>query len=750
MNRNPFRLGGITLATLAALAPLSARSQQAAPDETQVQQVTVTATRRPEPLQKVPVAVSVVDGTELERANRNTLGAVASQVPSLNFRTEASAKDTSLFVRGVGTITTSPGAEPTVSTVVDGVVLARPGQALVDLLDLERVEVLRGPQGTLFGRNASAGVINIVTRAPSKELERYIDLSYFGGGNERRLRLGISGELKADVMRGSLTAMVGKYDGNLTNVATGKPAGGYDKKGIRGKLEITPSRDLKISLGADFLDGTDTSPKGVVTSSRLTAFPSGTVTNNANFAAALLPVVPSAQNRQININWEPRSEDTHAGLSAQVDWSLGAYTLTSITAYRTWDNTQFQDQDRLAQVTTAFAETHDRGDVAVKQTSQEFRLTSPKGGVFDYVAGLYAMRVENDETYRRDVTRLPSAGAALLKDAGVAVYDTRSTNAALFGEGTWHFAPHFRGVAGLRFTRDELSYGHVRTSTQTVAIPGVAPGVSSAGSTSKTATTGRIGPQYDFAPNLSSYLTYSRGYKGPAYNVFFNMAVPRDIDALSPELSDSVELGLKSTLLNNRLRLNVALFSTKYKNYQANTFDQIAGTVVTRLINAGDVSTKGIEVDFTARPMAGLTVSGAVANTKARIDHFRCPVNAPTSCNLDGYPLPYAPDWKAALQTTYRMSVGSGLALDLGADYSWQSKVQYDIGQFADTIQPAYGILNASIALSDPIKGWRAALLVKNVTDKSYASLLLRAAGMTRAVPRDDQRYVGVNLRYDF
>ena len=154
---------------------------------------------------------------------------MASQVPSVNFRTNASNKDTTLFVRGVGTICTSPGVEPTVCTVVDGVVLARPGQATLDLLDVDRIEVLRGPQGTLFGRNASAGVVSILSKAPSAVLERYVDVSYFGG-NERRLRGGISGELSPGGARGSLTALVGQYDGNVKNVFNGEKVNGHDKK----------------------------------------------------------------------------------------------------------------------------------------------------------------------------------------------------------------------------------------------------------------------------------------------------------------------------------------------------------------------------------------------------------------------------------------------------------------------------------------------------------------------------------------
>ena len=273
--------------------------------------------------------------------------------------------------------------------------------------------------------------------------------------------------------------------------------------------------------------------------------------------------------------------------------------------------------------------------------------------------------------------------------------------------------------------------------------------MANSGSTSTHGTSGRIGPQFDFTPDVSGYATYSRGYKGPAFNVFFNM-LNRDTIALAPETSDSVELGLKTTLLDRRLRLNVAAFSTKYKNYQANFFDLVAGAVVTRLINAGDVSTKGVEVDFVARPATGVTISGAVAHIKARIDSFNCPVGAATSCQVNGYPLPYSPDWKGALAASYKFSLAGGMGMEAGVDYTWQSKVQYDIGQFPDTIQPSYGIWNASLALTTN-SGWRVALLAKNLADKSYASFLGRGGTfVNRAVPRDDQRFFGINARYDF
>ncbi|MFS2126615.1 TonB-dependent receptor [Pseudomonas sp. Pseusp97] len=695
--------------------------------------VTVTATRREESLQKVPVAVSVIDGEQLERDNRNNVSSIVQQVPSLNFRTGASNKDTSLFVRGVGTISTSPGVEPSVSTVIDGVVLGRPGQATLDLLDVERIEVLRGPQGTLFGKNASAGVLNVVTREVPDETTGYIDYSHFGGGNENRTRFGIGGTLIPGKLKASVTTLVGSYDGNVDNVYNGHEVNGYNRAGARTKFELTPNDDLKVTLIADYMHGNDDSPSGVITS-----------TSSAAFANALRPVTPDSDNRKINSDYRTHVDDTSKGLSAQLDWNLGDYTLTSISAWRGWDNTQWQDGDRLSRVTASIPSSHDKGELNYDQYSQELRLASPRGEFLEYVGGLYYMHAVDDETYRRVVT------STTAQNTGVADYGTRSDTYAVFGESTLNFTDDFRGIAGLRYTHDDLEYDHRRRSTSATAVTGIQPSTSSSGSTDEDGWSGRLGLQYDLSEQLTSYLTYSRGYKGPAYNVFFNMQ-PRDTEALKPETSNSWEAGLKTTALDNRLTANLAVFHTVYDNYQANFYDTVAGQVVTRLINAGKVKSEGAELDFSYQATRQLKVSGAVAYTKARIDSFACPAGAAAACNVNGKPLPFSPDWKSYVRADYSIPLDNGLDVELGTDYSWQDKVQYDLSQNPDTIQGAYGLWGASIALADYNDGWRVALLGKNLTDKSYSPLLASGGSyIYRMVPRDDGRYFGVELRKDF
>ena len=749
--------------TAALFAALPALAQQAAvKDAGTLETVIITATKRPQPLQSTPIAISVINGSSLEEANVNTLGAVTAQTPTVNFRTNASNKDTALFIRGVGTISTSPGVEPTVSTVLDGVVTSRPGQATMDLLDIDRVEILRGPQGTLFGKNASAGVINIVSKAPAKATERYVDLTWMQG-NEHRIRVGASGELSEGVLRGSISGMAAKFDGNVTNVADGSKVNGYDRSGVRGRLEITPNPDLKVTLLADYMKANDDTPTGVAVGTTTTAYATGTVTQNPLFAAAVAPVIASPTNRQINSDMHTRVADTNSGLSAQIDWDLkGAGQLTSITAFRAWKNTQFQDQDRLGTVYKQFSGVHDRGDLDFEQKSQELRIASPKGGFVDYVAGVFYLQAKTDEQYRRDVTRcagttaaalpsglIPCSAGSTTQDNGVANYGIENTSLSVFGEGTFNFTDALRGIAGLRYTADDLSYYHGRIATAT-GVPGVgATRATVTGSTSEKAFSGRLGPQYAINKDVMAYATLSRGYKGPAYNVFFNMGANQD-NVLRPETSNAFEAGLKSTLMDNRLRLNVALFKTDYANYQANVPDLVNGVIVTRLINAGDVSTKGIEVDLTARLTPQLNVSAGLANIIARVSNFTCPPAAAISCNINGKPLPFSPDWKGNVRVKYTMPVSDAMTVDLNAEYNWQSEVQYDLAQSPDAIQGAYGILNLSAGLAHT-GGWRVALLIRNALNKSYASFLQNSGNnINRYVPRDDQRYVGLNARYDF
>lgn len=766
-------LAGTALATFAtpafaqdtAAAPAAATPRAATPATDTGEDVVVTARFRNESLQSVPIAITAVSGQSLAERQLNTVENIAATIPAVGFRSGASNKDRTIFIRGVGTITTSPGVEPSVSTVLDGVVLTRPGQSTLDLGEVERIEVLRGPQGTLFGKNASAGVVNIVTRSPTDEFRMFGEAGVTSD-EEYRIKAGISGAIVPGKVQALIGGLYDDFKGNVRNVTRNDDVNGYRRYGARGKLVITPSDALKFTIIGDYLNSHDTTPTSVYASTSRTAYPTGTVTNSPDLAAALTAsgIRANASNRRTNNDTITDVRDENYGGSFTGDLTLGDYHLTSITGWRQWLNTQRQDYDSVAALSTAFPSGQDTGRVNTKQFSEELRLTSPKGGLIDYVLGAYYLHATTDETYQRTLTSL-AAGGARSTTTGIANYGITNDNFALFGEANVNFTPRFRGIAGYRSTWDSLDFYHVRTSSADPLNTGAAaldrPGVRAYHNASdgldRRGDSYRLGLQYDISDHAQTYFTYSRGYKGPAYNVYFNMrslnaTTPLDEVPLSPETSNSYEVGLKGSTADRALSYSLAAFTTNFDGYQASFNDVVAGAQVSRLINAGSVRSRGAEADVTLRPTKGLTLDISAAYTDATVRNFLCPPGAPTSCNIDGQPLPYAPKIKLYENAAYRFALSDTLALELQSDVTFSSKVQYALAQTPSTVQPAYAIWNASVALLSDRSGWQLRAYVKNLTNTSYSSSLTAGtfAGTVRFVPRDDQRYTGLLLRKDF
>ncbi len=724
----------------------------AAADNAQVEEVIVTAQRREERLQNVPVAVTVVSGDQLSQRQTFSSEQLVQAVPSLTFRKGTTNVNSALNIRGIGTISFSAGAEPAVSTVVDGVVLARSGQAFFDFFDVERIEVLRGPQGTLFGKNASAGVVSIVTKRPSATPTGFVEGSYFEG-NEIRVRGGVSGPL-SDTVRGGLTAVYGKYDGNTKNVFNGEDVNGYERFGVRAKVEWTPSDNLTVTGIADWVNAVDNASADII----------GFVTPGNAILGQLGTVKTGEGNKQISNDYAPVTKDSNFGVSGQVDYQMGDYTLTSISAWRGWGNTEQRDGDFTAYLgrNVGTSSSRDFGILDFTQFSQEVRLASPTGQFLEYVVGAYYYHTDQDNFFNRlnvTCTATTLAGGAcaagsstfVTQSNGTANFNTQLTNSAVFGQATLNFSEKFRGIVGLRLSKDKVEYDFARVSSFAADTPGVRANFASKSSTDETGTSGRIGVQYDVSENVNVYANYARGYKGPAINVFFNMRA-FDTIPLQPEESDAFELGLKSRLLDNRLVLNIAAFDTSYSGFQTTSFDTVAGSIVSRLINAGDVSTQGIEADFTARPTAALTLSGGAAYTKARIDKYNCPTGSPASCAAhDGKTLPYAPEWKLNLSANYDIALPTmPFDMALNTAYGWQSDTQFDIDQNPLAIQPEYGIWDASVALVDRDGRYRLSLVAKNLGDQFYTSARIPGAFVRTQVPRDAERYFGLTLRANF
>lgn len=742
---------GIALAALMASAAVPAFAFAQA-DDGQVAEVVVTAQRRSESLQKVPVAVSVISGDQLEARQTFSTEQLVEQVPSLTFRKGTTNVNSSLNIRGIGTTSFSSGSEPAVSTVIDGVVFARSGQAFFDLFDVERVEVLRGPQGTLFGKNASAGVVSIITRKPSATPKSFVEASYFDG-NEYRVRAGYSGPI-SDTLLFGVTGVYGQYDGNAKNVFNGETVNGYERAGVRGKLEWTPTENLTVNLIADWTNAVDNASADVI----------GYATPGDAIIGQEAPLVVGPTNRDINNDVDPVTKDSSWGYSGQIDYRLGEYTLTSITAWRGWGNTEYRDGDYTAvqgkRVGTSSS--RDTGLLDFNQFTQEVRLASPIGGVVDYVVGAYYYKTDQDNYFNRfnvgcTATTLaggacaPGSSTYAVTSNGTANFTTGLQNSAIFGQANLHFNDRLTGIVGLRQSRDEINFNFARVSAFATATAGVRPNFAATGSTTTRGTSGRLGLQYQINDDISAYVNYARGYKGPAINVFFNMQ-GFDTIPLQPETSDAYEIGLKTALFDRRLILNLAAFKTEYSGFQTTNFDTVAGTIVSRLVNAGEVSTKGLEADFTARPIANLTLSGGASYTDAKIEQFYCPPGSPASCSaVNGQPLG-APKGKWSLAADYRVETPS-LPFDINLNTSF---VHQDAGRpnaNNPVIGPAlegYGLWDASVALVDRDDRYRVTFVVKNITDEFYTTARITSTYIRQQVPRDSERYYGVTIRANF
>ena len=311
------QLRGVALAMAVAIAGgLQFGISGPAFAQSAIEEITVTAQKREENVSDVPVAVSVLGRTQIESSFSSNLEELQALVPSVSFRTGNTTRNSALTIRGVGTISFSIGAEPSVSTVVDNVVLGRSGQAFGDLYDLERVEVLRGPQGTLFGKNASAGVVNITTRRPGEELEGYVSGTFYED-NEYQLRGRVSGPL-TDSLRGSLTVLDSQFDGYIENVFNNQTINGYDRQGIRAMFEYDISDATEVLLiYEDYEADNDCC---VDLEARLSG------RNDASEAAPSGNGLDLDQ-RRADHDFETRTLDSSTAFSVQIESAVGDHTL---------------------------------------------------------------------------------------------------------------------------------------------------------------------------------------------------------------------------------------------------------------------------------------------------------------------------------------------------------------------------------------------------------------------------------------
>jgi len=748
------------------VTPTSATAPAAQDDGAHLKTVTVTARRREESAQDVPTPISTLDGSTLESQHVYRIQDLQQLVPSVNVAF-MHARQSSVSIRGLGNNPASDGLEGSVGLYIDNVYLGRPGMAVFDLMDIDQLAVLRGPQGTLFGKNTTAGVINITTRAPSFTPERTIESSV-GQHGYVQTKGTISGPI-TDELAGRLSVYRSDSGGTITNEENGHKLGGGERDGLRGQLLFKPNEDFSLRAIVDYNE--EDSSSGT-----RTLFSTGPTVNGVNLyetrAAAAGATLVNPGSRKVNLDNSQHVTVHQGGGSVEANWKLPSdFTLTSISSYRFWNFTPRNDDGLNVPAS------YNAGvSVEDKQWSQEFRLASPTGGPFDYVLGAYYFGSKTDNksfSYygpQADIWNGTATGAlANVTSIGRGHIDTDSF--ALFAQGTWHLTPKLDLTAGIRGTYEEKSATVERDApVGGAAVTGAAAtqrnaraGAYNSGDLSlySASPSGMVNLSYHFTDDVMGYATLSHGEKSGGVNLAVGSAPTAGADSLliGSERANDAELGVKSTLWDRRLLLNANLFWTTVNGYQANAYD--SSNRVSYLTNAGTVRSRGLELDGTVIPVKGLTLNfNGTYNDVRYMSYKDAPcapevseqAGAPASCSLSGHQVVGASKYVFNTNGEYKWNWDNGLEEYVTGSYSYRSHAVGTLEDSASAQIPGYSLVNLSTGFRGNLgQGqWDVSLWLKNAFDKTYYTTLWNESNGGYSGVLGDPRTLGVTARYDF
>ncbi len=676
------------------------------------EEIVVTARKREESVQDVPIAVTAITGERLEEATVGDISELQSKVPSLAIY-EGRNQSTTLttFLRGIGQADPLWGVDPGVGLYFDDVYIARPQGALLDVFDVARIEVLRGPQGTLYGKNTIGGAIKYVSRQLTDARTGMISVTP-GTNSNLDLRASVGGALIPGKLRAKVAVASLQHDGYGENLFTGRDVSDRKTFAARAALDWLPSDDVKVQFGFD-LTRDDAEPKGY---QRLAANP-------------LCPIFLGQPCAPLDDRWDTQSglaplngTDSEGG-SVTISWHLGdSWDFKSISAYRKTDSENNIDFDTTpARITDVIATYYD------KQFSEELQLLYA-GDRLSGVIGLYYFDGE---------------AGGLVKNIFVnSIFGTTDgktlvDSVALFGEGSWEVRPGFNLNFGLRATREKkngiaFNAGYANDSFTTPVV------VTSDYDKSKTfdSLAPKIGFDYRFTEDVMGYVSVSRGFKSGGFNVRAQATVfPESANPFDDEILDVAEVGLKSVLADRSLVLNLAAHYGKYKDIQVSTFtaydsngDGTEDAFFGNFLNAGDATVKGIEgeFDWTSRNVDWLGFNGFASYLDAEPDSF---LDSNNDGFVDTQVITNAPKWTAGLRANLDFPAFGGLlTASAGAAYRDDSVLTNEGGQYPGRpgvpllpiTQEAYWLYDAWVSWLSPNAKWRFGITGKNLTDEEY------------------------------
>lgn len=710
----------IAIGTAARAQGVSSPAPAPAAAVGQVEEVVVTAQRREESLQRVPVAVSAYDAKTLQARQLTSVADVAQVAPNVQYSAGASGTGSSanIFIRGIGQVDFIPTTDPGVGTYIDGVYLARTTGAALDLGDVQRVEVLRGPQGTLFGRNSIGGALNITTQAPTDSFSGRIE-GTIGNLNRYEERLMLNLPLVGDKLDLRVNAL------NTQNNGYGSAtldSGGSDRLGAqnefagRAELLAKPTETLQVLLSVD-----GTHSRGTTDPVAMVAFTPTAQTAEYN-ATATFPIGPNDVTTDLNdlhYSVAPTEDLDVLGGSLTLTQQLGEVTLKSISAYR-WQNlASGQDYDGSA------ANFLDQFNYqSGRQFSQEFQaLGNSFGGALTWVAGFYYFTESN--SFDSHITEL-QAPIQIDTDNGAQSY-------AGYAQATYHLTKALSLTAGLRYTDERKTIAAMTNFAGDILVP----------ETHRAATFSAVSPkgavEFQATDNIMAYASISRGFRSGGFNGRpFSLG---DLTPYAPETTTSYEVGAKTEWLDRRLRLNLAVYYTDYKDIQltATTEENNQFTVVTG--NAASAQIYGFEAEFEARPTDALTLYGGLGYTDDTLQQN-------PGFTFGARTLPNAPKVTSSLGFQYTQAVGDygAAALNMSASYRSSSLPQYDP---TPTIS-GYTLLNAQLTFTPRGAPWKLSLYGKNLTDTQYW-VFAETTGIGPTIAWFGRpREFGVTAEYDF
>lgn len=750
----------LAVATAVLAMGSSAQAQEAPAAAPALEQVVVTANKRVERLENVPQSISVISEELLQRNNVRDLDDVIELSPSLSKTQSDNPANTGLNMRGIGTQSIGIGVESDVAVIVDDIPIGMQVQAFRDLTDVSRIEILKGPQSTLFGKSAIAGAINIVTKPISGPVRTRASV-LMSDDREWRLSASVGGDV-SEKFGFRIAASKNDFPGNVNNLTTGKKTNGALGETFLAKFTWRPIDNVSIDFSPRYNHTLTDCCVVVLTGVTGTNTQNGLLNNVPAFPIGLVLDGISATPDNINIRNDTFTgqESTTRGAGLRINWDMpNGATLTSITSMDRYHANDSRDQDftdlpvmlyypvtgsgRPAGI-NAGSEQHGRFDVISR--TQELRYTSSDAGTLRYVAGLWYGKNELARYFKR-------GDYGLIATSPTEFYgDTYNVNKAVFGQASWEFVPRTTVTGGLRYNEQESGfryYGSGNPSPLPFGSPFVALNTFSNLGNTDEHVTGKLSLQHQITPDLMTYVAGSTGYKGHAYDITSSLnALTAAQQPVKPETAKSVEVGVKGSFLANRLTVAATAFSSKFEDYQQNSGSYIPDTLIyqTRLNSLPGVETKGVELDLNALVGSNLLVNAAFAYTDATITEFRnaqcyqvsggsnggfnatCILRNPEFGNqntqdVSGGRMPFAPRRKANVNLRYDVKMPSR-SFDgfISGTVAYASDMVTNIDQNPiNYVQPTT-YLHAGFGLRERTGKYVFSVRINNLMDKRYLS----------------------------